>query len=61
MGEREKREDEKGERIETKGNSVNNLKRRIRSIDTYLYLLFSFLKAMSYRLDSAIKRCSFEY
>ena len=30
------------ERIETKGNRVNNSKRRIRNIDTCLCLLFSF-------------------
>ena len=31
-----------------------SLKRRIRNIDTYLCLLFSFLKALSSRLDSAV-------
>ena len=46
------------ERKETKENRVNNLKRRIRNIDTCLCLLFSFL--LSYRLDSAVKRCSSE-
>ena len=55
---------EKGSRerieIEIKGNSVNNLKRRIRNIDTCLCLLFSFLKALNSRLDSAVKRCSIE-
>ena len=48
------------ERKETKGNRENNLKRRIRNIDTCLRLLFSFLKALSSRLDSAVKRCSIE-
>ena len=33
------------ERKETKGNWVNNLKRRLRNIDNCLCLLFSFLKA----------------
>ena len=41
---------EKGSRerieIERKGNWVNNLKRRIRNIDTCLCLLFSFFKAL---------------
>ena len=36
------------ERKETKGNLVNNLKRRIRNIDTCLCLLFSFLKALCF-------------
>ena len=36
------------ERKETKGNSVDNLKRRIRNIDTCLCLLFSFLKALRF-------------
>ena len=36
------------ERKETKGNGVNNLKRRIRNIDTCLCLLFSFLKALHF-------------
>ena len=48
---------EKGSRerieIERKENRVNNLKRRIRNIGTCLCLLFSFLKALSSRLDSA--------
>ena len=48
------------ERKETKGNGVNNLKRRIRNIDTCLCLLFSVLKALSSGLDSAVKRCSCE-
>ena len=43
------------ERKETKGNRVNNLKR---NIDTCLCLLLSFLKALSSRLDSAVKCCS---
>ena len=38
MVEREKRGGERIERKETKGNGVNNLKRRIRNIDTCLYL-----------------------
>ena len=45
------------ERKETKANRVNNLKRRIRNIDTCLSLLFSFLKAhkdTSSRLDSKV-------
>ena len=50
MGEREKREDlEREQRAD-----------RDRNIDTYLCLLFSFLKALSSRLDSAVKRCSIE-
>ena len=36
------------ERKETKGNLGNNLKRRIRNIDTCLCLLFSFLKALCF-------------
>ena len=36
------------ERKETKENRVNNLKRRIRNIDTCLCLLFSFLKALRF-------------
>ena len=36
------------ERKETKGNSVDILKRRIRNIDTCLCLLFSFLKALRF-------------
>ena len=56
MVEREKRERiEKGsrerieiERKETKGNRVNDLKRRIRNINTCLCLLFSFLKALRF-------------
>ena len=49
------------ERKETKGNRVNNLKRRIRNIDTFLCLFPQgnvFL--LSSRLDSAVKRCSSE-
>ena len=49
------------ERKETKGNLVNNLKRRIRNIDTCLCLFpqgNAFL--LSSRLDSAVKRCSSE-
>ena len=38
MVEREKREDIEIVRKETKGNRVNNLKRRIRNIDTCLCL-----------------------
>ena len=55
MVEREKERIEKGSREkiekgsrETKGNRVNNLKRRIRNIDTCLCLLFSFLKALHF-------------
>ena len=55
---------EKGNRerieIERKETRVNNLKRRIRNIDTCLCLLFSFFKALSSRLDYAVKRCSSE-
>ena len=36
------------ERKETKENRVNNLKRRIRNIETCLCLLFSFLKALRF-------------
>ena len=49
------------ERKETKRNLVNNLKRRIRNIDTCLCLFpqgTAFL--LSSRLDSAVKRCSSE-
>ena len=64
-GRRERIEKGSRERIdieikETKGNLVNNLKRRNRKIDTCLCLLFSFLKALSSRIDSAVKRCSSE-
>ena len=45
------------ERKETKGNSIKDFKR---NIDTCLSLLFSFLKALSSRLDSAVKRSSSE-
>ena len=36
------------ERKETKGNRVNNSKRRIRNIETCLCLFFSFLKALRF-------------
>ena len=52
---------ERGYRKETKGNLVNNLKRRKRNIDTCLCLFpqsTAFL--LSSRLDSAVKRCSSE-
>ena len=53
-GDREERGLRKGiERKETKGNWVNNLKSRIRNIDTCLCLFF-----LSSRLDSAVKRCN---
>ena len=55
------REDIEMERKETKQNLVNNLKRRIRNIDTCLCLFpqgTAFL--LSSRLDSAVKRCSSE-
>ena len=50
------------ERIEesTKGNRVNNLKRRIRNIDTCFCLFPQGAFLLSSRLDSAIKRCSSE-
>ena len=60
--EREQREDrDRGK--ETKGNWVNNLKRRIRNIDTYTACCqlpqgTAFL--LSSQLDSAVKRCSSE-
>ena len=44
-GSRERREIE---RKETKGNRVNNLKRRIRNSDTCFCLLFSFHKALRF-------------
>ena len=50
-GEGEERDLRKGAEIkrkETKGNRVNNLKRRIRNIDLCLCLLFSFLKALRF-------------
>ena len=59
-GLRKERERIVSERKETKGNLVNNLKRRISNINTCLCLLFSFLKVLSSRLDSAVKRCSIE-
>ena len=37
---------------------IISLKRGIRNIDTCLCLLFSFLKVLSSRLDSAVKHCS---
>ena len=48
------------ERKETKGNWVNNLKRRIRNIDTCLCLFPQGAFLLSSRLDSAVKRCSSE-
>ena len=55
---------EKGSRerieIERKGNRVNNLKRRIRNIDTRLCLFPQGAFLLSSRLDSAEKRCSSE-
>ena len=60
-GLRKGREDIEMERKETKRNLVNNLKRRIRNIDTCLCLFpqgTAFL--LSSRLDSAVKRCSSE-
>ena len=50
------------ERVEgsTKGNRVNNLKRRIRNIDTCLCLFPQGAFLLSSRLDSAVKRCSSE-
>ena len=52
-GRRERIEKGSRERIEietkeTKENRVNNLKRRIRNIETCLCLLFSFLKALRF-------------
>ena len=62
MVEREKREDSRErieiERKETKGNGVNNLKRKIRNIDTCLCLFPQGEFLLSSRLDSAVKRCS---
>ena len=46
---------------EQRDKRVHNLKRRIRNIDTFLCLLFSFVKALRFlssQLDSAVKRCS---
>ena len=59
-GKRERIEKGSTERIqiekkETKGNGVNNLKRRIRNIDTCLCLLFSFLKALSSQLTEILQ------
>ena len=48
------------ERRETKGNRVNNLKRRIRNIDTCLCLFPQGAFLLSSRLDSAVKCCSSE-
>ena len=58
-GRRERIEKGSTERIEieskeTKGNSVDILKRRIRNIDTCLCLLFSFLKALRFSLHSVL-------
>ena len=52
---------ERGYRDREKRDKVNNLKRRIRNIDTCLCLFpqgTAFL--LSSRLDSAVKRCSSE-
>ena len=51
---------EREETKETKGNWVNNFKRRIRNIDTCLCLFPQGAFLMSSRLDSAVKRCSSE-
>ena len=58
---REKRE-EKGsrERIEIERKGVNNLKRRIRNINTCLCLFPQGAFLLSSRLDSAVKCCSIE-
>ena len=48
------------ERKETKGNRVNNLKRRIRNIDTCLCLSQGTAFLLSSKLDSAVKCCSSE-
>ena len=55
-----KRERIEIERKETKGNRVNNLKRRIRNIDTCFCLFPQGVFLLSPRLDSAVKRCSSE-
>ena len=55
IDQKERRDGGEGEERED-----NNLKRRIRNIDTCLCLLFSFLKALSSRLDSAVKCYSIE-
>ena len=57
-GEGEERGLRKGAEKRDKRELSYNLKRRIRNIDTCLCLLFSFLKALSSRLDSAVKCCS---
>ena len=64
-GRRERIEEGSRERIEirrkeTKGNCDNNLKRRIRNIDTCLCLFPQGAFLLSSRLDSAVKRCSSE-
>ena len=53
---------EKGsrERIEIERKGVNNLKRRIRNIDTCLCLFSQGAFLLSSRLDSAVKCCSIE-
>ena len=53
---------EKGsrERIEIERKGVNNLKRRIRNIDTCLCLFPQGAFLLSSRLDSAVKCCSIE-
>ena len=57
----EQRGDIEIERKETKWNLVNNLKRRIRNIDTCLCLFpQGTVFLLSSRLDSAVKRCSSE-
>ena len=63
MVERRRERIEKGsrERIEIERKGVNNLKRRIRNIDTCLCLFpQGTVFLLSSRLDSAVKRCSSE-
>ena len=57
-GRRERIEKGGREREERKG--VNNFKRRIRNIDTFLCLFPQGAFFLSSRLDSAVKRCSSE-
>ena len=59
-GRRERIEKGSRERIEIERKGYNNLKRRIRNIDTCLCLFPQGAFLLSSRLDSAVKCCSIE-
>ena len=59
-GRRERIEKGSRERIEIERKGVNNLKRKIRNIDTCLCLFPQGAFLLSSRLDSAVKCCSIE-